>query len=508
MSSPIIEHLLRHARDRTDQPAIVEERRQATFGELAELAKQWAGQLDRRGVGPGDTVLVYVPPSIELYGLLLGLWWRGAVAVFADAWTTRNRLAQVTKLVEPSLFVGIRKAQLLRWINPVLRRVPSQGPGRPRGKRPEVQQARVDLDDTALVTFTTGSTGAPKGADRTHGFLMTQHKTLIDALGEAPDGPDLTTLPVFVLHALAAGRTSLIAPIPPGSPAGHRPERLYRFMKSHRPASTAASPAVLERLLDHMEARALTWPGDIDVHVGGAAVLPHLMQRMRRSFPLARLTAVYGSTEVEPIALKDGDALADTPVQDCRTGLPVGIPYHGVDLRIMSVHLPPRAHWTEAQWSASRTAPGEAGEIYVAGDHVLKRYYRAPPQVVRENKVRVDDVIWHRTGDAGRLDQTGELRLLGRVGQSFVIDSGRFFPLPYEMALKALAGVRNAALIPGNLRPVVCIEPYPHARGNFRSAVEALNLPFSFDFWLGAIPRDPRHNSKVDVARLHALVTP
>ena len=174
MSSPIIEHLLRHARDRTDQPAIVEERRQATFGELAELARQWAGQLDRRGVGPGDSVLVYVPPSIELYGLLLGLWWRGAVAVFADAWTTRNRLTQVTELVEPSLFIGIRKAQLLRWFNPVLRRVPSQGPGQPRGKRPEVQKARVDLDDTALVTFTTGSTGAPKGADRTHGFLITQ----------------------------------------------------------------------------------------------------------------------------------------------------------------------------------------------------------------------------------------------------------------------------------------------------------------------------------------------
>ena len=58
MSSPIIEHLMRHARDRTDQPAIVEERRQATFGELAELAKQWASQLDRRGVGPGETVLV------------------------------------------------------------------------------------------------------------------------------------------------------------------------------------------------------------------------------------------------------------------------------------------------------------------------------------------------------------------------------------------------------------------------------------------------------------------
>jgi acyl-CoA synthetase (AMP-forming)/AMP-acid ligase II len=507
MSSPIIEQLLRHARDRAHQPAIVEERRQVTFTELATLAKTWAGQLARRGVGPGDTVLVYVPPSIELYGLLLGLWWQGAVAVFADAWTTRNRLTQVAELVEPSLFVGTPKAQVLRWLNPVLRRVPSQRPGTPRAKRAEVPRADVDVDATALVTFTTGSTGAPKGADRSHGFLLTQHETLIDALGTAPEGPDLTTLPVFVLHALAAGRTSLIAPIPPGSPAGHRPEQLYRFMKGHRPTSTAASPAVLERLLDYMEVRTLTWPDPIDVHVGGAAVPPDLMRRLRRSFPLAQLTAVYGSTEVEPIALKDGDALADTSVQYCRAGLPVGKPYHGVNLRIMPVDLLPRAQWTADQWSARQLVPGEAGEIYVAGRHVLEGYYRASPQTVRENKIRVGDVTWHRTGDAGRLDCLGELRLLGRVGQSFISDSQRFFPLPYELALKALPGVRGAALVPGNPRPVVCIEPHPHARGDFRSAVAALNLPFSFDFWLGAIPRDPRHNSKVDAGRLQALVT-
>ncbi len=506
MSSPIIERLIRHARERGNQPAIVEERRTVTYSELETLTRRWAARLKTRGIGPGDPVLVYVPPSVELYAILLALWWRGAIAVFADAWTTRHRMTQVAELIEPRLFIGIDRAKVLQWLNPALRGVPSLRAARLRGTSPVSGDAphRVDPQKTALVTFTTGTTGPPKGADRSHAFLMTQHLTLLDALGEPQCGPDLTTLPIFVLHALASGRTILLAPIPAGRPAAHDPRRLFRFMHRFRPTSSQASPAVLETLLDFMERGELTWDEPLDLHVGGAAVLPALMRRLRRAFPNAQLTAVYGSTEAEPIALEDGDALAATSGATCCTGLPVGRPYRNIDLAIAPIGTDEPIP-SPMDWKRRLLSPGEPGEIFVAGAHVLDGYYGGLADLDMQNKVQVGDKIWHRTGDAGVLDAQGRLKLLGRAGDSFQAGGARHFTLPWELVLKDLEGVRNAALLPGDERPVICIET--HER-DMRKSLDSVELPFEFDLWLGRIPRDPRHNSKVDAKRLRAMVNP
>jgi acyl-CoA synthetase (AMP-forming)/AMP-acid ligase II len=505
MNSPIIEHLVRHAHERGAQPAIVEEGRAVTFSELESLTRRWAAKLKTRGIGPGDPVLVYVPPSVELYAILLALWWRGAIAVFADAWTTRHRMTQVAELIEPRLFIGIDKAKILQWMNPALRCVPSQRAKLHGWSRvSDIAPESLDPQRTALVTFTTGSTGPPKGADRSHAFLMTQHHTLLDALAEPQRGPDLTTLPIFVLHALASGRTSLLAPIPPGRPAAHDPRRLYRFMQRFRPTSCQASPAVLETLLEFMQRRRLTWREPLDLHVGGAAVLPSLMRRLRHAFPTARLTAVYGSTEAEPIALEDGDALAAIPGAACRAGLPVGRPYRNIELAIAPIAADDRAATSSAaDWTGRQLMPGEPGEIFVAGAHVLDRYYRGTGHIDTQNKIRLGEKIWHRTGDAGVLDTEGRLKLLGRAGESFRVGATRHFTLPWELVLKDLEGVRNAALLPGEDRPVICVETDGR---DVRKSLECLELPFEFDLWLGQIPRDPRHNSKTDAKRLRAMV--
>lgn len=509
MISPLIETLLAQAAKLGDTPAIIEERRSISFAALLLRTRRWAARLKTKGVGNGDTVLVFVTPGIELYALLLAIWWRGAIAVFADAWTTRHRLAQVIQRTQPALFVGVPRARALALLVPELRRVPAISTWF-LTRLPDVKMASepvsVDADQTALVTFTTGSTGEPKGADRSHRFLMTQHHTLLKALGEIPPGPELVTLPVFLLHALASGRTSLLAPIPHSQPGQHDPRRLLQFIHRHKPASVAASPAVYQRLTDFMKRRGYQYAAPIHLHIGGALVMPENMAALRQAFPNARLTAVYGSTEAEPIALIDGDELAALNSDDCLNGVPVGKLFPGARVQIIPINAGIGPTCSEANWQALCQPLGVAGEICVTGPHVVRRYFRQP-EATQGTKIQVADTTWHRTGDAGCLDTDGGLRIMGPVSHSFEANGERWYGFPLALQLESLPGAARAAVVVTDRGPVYCVEPESGADCTRLSAIlYGLDLPSCDQLWFGPIPRDPRHNSKVDYGRLEQLL--
>src|SRR5262249_60888750 len=129
-----------------------------------------------RGVAAGDCVLLFVPMSIDLYVALLAVLHCGAVAVFVDAWAGRARLDAAIAAARPRAFIGIPKAHLLRLASPALGAVPiallyhrSWFPLE-RWMRADRAQAAAALESAspALVTFTTGSTGRPKAAARSH----------------------------------------------------------------------------------------------------------------------------------------------------------------------------------------------------------------------------------------------------------------------------------------------------------------------------------------------------
>ena len=109
--------------------------------------------------------------------------------------------------------------------------------------------APCDDDASALLTFTSGSTGEPKAAMRTHGFLLAQQRVLAQTLGLRAGAVDLTTLPVFVLANLAAGVTSVLPDADLRRPGAIDPAPVLAQMARHRPASLVASPALLDRLI-------------------------------------------------------------------------------------------------------------------------------------------------------------------------------------------------------------------------------------------------------------------
>ena len=499
----VVERFRAQAAARPDAPAIVEgrgrHRRVTTFADLDRRSAAGAGRLTVAGVGPGDRVLVLVPVSSALYAVLAAVFRVGAVAVIVDPGAGRQRLAEAVARVEPAAVVGTPKAHLLRLIVPSVRRIPSRfvvggwAPGAERWEGgPPVPVTPVGPAAPALLTFTSGTTGRPKAAVRTHGLLAAQHAALAAALDLRPGDVDLATMPVVVLAALASGVTTVLADADLRRPGAVDAGRVLRQVHDEGVTRCVASPAFFERLLGHPEAGALARLRRVDT--GGAPVFPDLLARLGAL--AGEAVGVYGSTEAEPIAHAAVPSEADRRRVAAGAGLPVGVPVDAIALRVMpDAWGESVGPFTEAVWEARALGSGAVGEIVVAGDHVVPGYLGGEGDA--ETKVDVAGRRWHRTGDAGRLDADGRLWLLGRCAAASRRDGGVVYPLQIEAALRETLGVR-AAFLEVDGRRVVAVEGA--VPDGLADAVPWAGIDAAVP--VDALPVDRRHNAKVDVAAL------
>ncbi len=469
-----------------------------SYAALLEDTRRLAGTLRRLGIGAGDAVVAMVPMSRALYTLALALLRIGAPLVFVDPWVGLARLDRCVALVEPKAFAGVGLARLLRLLSPACRRIPIALGGRALARGIAEGDARagdriepLGPDAPALLTFTTGSTGEPKGVLRTHGFLDAQRRALTDALGMRGDDVDLAALPIFVLNNLANGATSVIPRFDPRRPAAVDPGPVVAQIEEFRASTAAASPAFFRPIVRFCRAAGRTLPSLRAVFTGGAPVPPDLLAEMRAAFPRAAVTVVYGSTEAEPIATIDAREILEETAAATREGRGscVGRPVACARVRT----LPPGA---------------PVGEIAVAGPHVNERYYKNE-RAIEETKVRDEDgTLWHRTGDAGRIDEKGRIWLLGRTNAGVRAGDRTVWPLEVEPVVERCCPlVERAAFVGVRGRAVVAVVP---RRGARRSDVEAAvraacrerGLPCDEVRAVRAIPLDPRHNAKIDHAAL------
>ena len=516
----VVDLFRRQAEARPDAPALVEgrrgRRRVVTFADLDRRAERGAGRLRAAGLGPGDRVLVLVPFSARLYEVLASVFRAGLVAVVLDPGAGRAHVARCCAMAAPAAFVGIPKAHLLRALVPAVRAVPRRfavggwapraddwdeaappprGPARTAGGVED-----VGPDAPALLTFTSGTTGRPKAAVRTHGLLAAQHAALAAALDLRPGQVDLATLPVVALASLASGVTVVLPDVDLRRPAAFDARRVLGQVRVERPTRCTAGPAFFERLLDHAR------PGDLDsldrVDTGGAPVHPDLLRRLEATG--ARAFAVYGSTEAEPVAHLDGITDADARRVAEGAGLPAGRPVPHVEVRVVADRWgTPLGPFTAAEWNAEALPPGETGEVVVAGDHVVPGYLGGVGNA--ETKVDVAGRRWHRTGDAGRVEADGRLWLAGRCGSASRRDGDVVYPLPVEAAVRARTGARTAfADVDG--RRVLAVEGLPRSRGVAPPPDPGAGWGLDAVVPVRRIPVDRRHNAKVDAAALRDLL--
>ncbi|HEX3134218.1 MAG TPA: AMP-binding protein, partial [Planctomycetota bacterium] len=454
----LVELVLAQARARPQAPAIIAGERTLSFAELGECSARAAALFRQAGFVPGDAVLVFVPMGIDLYILLAGLWRVGLVALVVDPSAGRAHLARSVTRMSPKGFVGTTMAQFLRLSVRELRRIPrAWSTGFPwfcrrwsalDHQQPDERVESLSDDHPALVTFTSGSTGGPKGAVRTHGFLRAQHAAVSRSLDHQVGAMDLSTLPIFALANLASGQSVLIPDADVRRPGAIDPAPVLAQIARYRPRSAVASPAFFERLADGCDTGAGSIASFQAIFTGGAPVFPQLLERLQRLAPQAQVVAVYGSTEAEPIAeiaYRDMDA-ADLAAQRGGKGLLAGPVVTGIDLAILPDYWgTPVSAMSAGELTGIRLPAGVPGEITVAGDHVLSGYLGGAGDA--ETKFRVDGRIWHRTGDAGYLDERGRLWLLGRCGARITDARGTLYPFAVETAARTVTGICRAALV-------------------------------------------------------------
>jgi acyl-CoA synthetase (AMP-forming)/AMP-acid ligase II len=512
----IAEILLRRASELGDNAAIVDARgkrdRSYSFRELESATANVANELASAGLKPGDGVLLLHPVAAELYLVLIALFRLGGVAIFLDPSAGREHVERCCTIFPPKAFFGRPRAQLLRWTIPALRRVPrafcsSWFPSAQRlnfgaGSTSAHEIVPLSSEAPALVTFTSGSTGQPKAAMRSHGFLVAQHHALEASLGLLPGTRDLTTLPIFVLANLASGVTSVLPDADLRAPGRIVARPVLTQIERHKIQTTAASPALLSRLLDECASSGTTLSSLSSIFIGGAPVFPGLLRKAKQFCPQAKVWAVYGSTEAEPmaeIALRD-IAKEDFDAMEQGKGLLAGRPVSSISLRVIrdawGTPIPPL---DLAAFERLMTAVGEPGEIVVSGGHVLRGYLNGEGDA--ETKFEVDGARWHRTGDLGYMDRSGRLWLLGRCNGKVQDDRGTLYPFAVECAAMQAAAVRRAALAAVAGRRVLAIE------GEKTLSLDTISKSLSWAqldqvVRLDQVPVDKRHNAKTDYVAL------
>jgi long-subunit acyl-CoA synthetase (AMP-forming) len=363
---------------------------------------------------------------------------------------------------------------LLKYALPTLwplRHLRHNGADHPPHNTPAPEQG-----DLALISFTSGTSGAPKAIPRSHGFLTAQHHAVAPMLYSQQAERDLVTFPVFVLINIASGQTSVLPNWKMSRLGTLDAKQLQDWIQSQNVSRALLPPALCEKLA------ATNIPdGLLTVFTGGGPVFPDVLNQLQTTKPDLQVTCVYGSTEAEPIAHLDASTIGANDHAKMRSGhgLLVGHPTDDIQVRIVE------------------------DEIQVAGAHVNGGYVN--PEHDIENKIKDGAVTWHRTGDAGYFDDENRLWLLGRVGSQVKVNNEQIYPFAVEVAARQWRGVRQCALMTvGDAACLVIEGDAPHIE-TWRMKAAELHIENLKS--VKKIPMDKRHASKVDRVALEKLLS-
>ena len=474
--------------------AIIDKNGETTYDQLNQQVINVAQHLLNSGITKGDVVLLYVNISRELYGLLLGLNRIGAVVLFIDPTYGPKELKHCITLTKPKAMIVDDKLQFLaRLLAPLFgikKVIALSNFENAYSSENNTSIAEVDASHPALITFTSGSSGLPKGIVRSHGFLERQCQILSDELDIGQSLSEITTLPIFVLANLACGVTSIL-------PVKANIKLVAQQVLQYLPERILAAPAFLLQLATYLKSENIKCHFVRQVLTGGGPVFPQLLILLRQVFPEAKLVTVYGSTEAEPIAHLDVSS-SNAEIMSkiaAGAGLPQGKVSPHVDLAILPGDL--SGLYTEAQFDLLRAEAHVIGEIVVAGEHVVNGYISAIGD--NENKIKVGSRIFHRTGDAGYIDNEGNLFLVGRAAMKVDLPGSALYPLAVEASVMATGLVESCAFLEVNKKRILVAKLSAAAEDNSAAKLHDLLQFASIDQIVirSSLPMDKRHNSKI-----------
>ncbi len=491
-----------------------------TFKQFFGLVTVTAAGLKKVGIGHGDRVIIFLPMSIHLYQTMAAVQMIGASAVFLDSWARRDQLGASAEIADAKAMISFEMAFNLCKGTPQTEKIPIRivvGPH--HGKytatldeiqrtEPLMQAAPMRGDETALITFTTGSSGRPKGANRTHDFLAAQHYALHECIPYNKDDLDLPAFPIFSLNNLAEGVMTVIPIIDIGCPSEKDSLMLASQILSLGITCATLSPSMMAGLAAFCAQNSVVMPKIRRLITGGAPISNDTLALMKKAVPNAKIWVLYGSTEVEPIAHIEADEILN-PKHSGGEGVCVGHFAEGLETRFIKIRKD-NIKLQNDDWSRLEVADGEVGELLVAGLHVCKSYFNDPEAVERAKVIETNGKVWHRTGDLTVLDKDHNLWLVGRVHNAIARGDRMLFPVKVEMLMKKIDGVKQSAFlgVPDKdlgekAYALVQLADGSKSRkgeiiNSIARALKAEKVPFDFLDTVDSIPMDQRHHSKVE----------
>jgi len=412
-----------------------------TSRELLERVDRLAEELAALGVREGDRVVYWLPNHWRTPVYLFATWKLGAIAVPFDREMNPEAGARILNDVEPRLIIAgygerpawARNAEITEWWEP----------GSQDGALTATPWA-AQPEPIAVIVFTSGTTGTPKGVMLTHANLTFQAGAVADRVPLDASCRVAGLLPLShalelgtMIHAIAAGAATHYVP-------SRRGPDILRVLQEQQITHMVVVPQVLtmmgQALQEQLQAsvpapvfrsmmaaadrlpfaarRHLFWPvhrrlgGHLRLMIAGGAALPTETQMLWERLGV-RVVQGYGVTECSPaVAISKPDG--STPI-----GSP-GPPLQGVEVRL-----------------------NPDGELLVRGPNVMTGYWRDP-----ERTAEVLHDGWYATGDLGTVDAQGNIRIVGRARDLIVLPSGmNVWPQDIEDVLRSHPAVKDAVVL-------------------------------------------------------------
>lgn len=420
--------LLDTVRRHPERPAIRLDDTAMDYATLCDAAQRAAALLRAHGVMPGDRVGLVLPnvPAfpVMFYGAMIAgavvvpmnpllkareveyyLTDSGARVIVAGQEMADAARAGATAVGAEALVVGPTGLDLLP------------------DHRAELTE-RAD-SDTAVILYTSGTTGQPKGAELTHANLSSNARTWAETLIETvPDDVFVGCLPLFHSFGLTVGLNATVF-------AGacltlvprFDPERVLALIERDRATVFAGVPTMFIGML-HAPNRSAYDAASLRVCLTGGASMPlEVLRGFEEAFGCIVLES-YGCSETSPTAS------SNYPGRPRKPGS-IGIPVRGVEFRLL-----------DDDSGAEITAAGEVGEIAIKGENVMKGYWGRPEATA---EAIVDG--WFRTGDLARRDEDGYYYIVDRKKQLIIRGGYNVYPREIEEVLHEHPAVAEVAVI-------------------------------------------------------------
>jgi long-chain acyl-CoA synthetase len=428
--------------------ATISEGGRRTYAELDESARRFAAELLSAGIQPGDRVAVMVPNVPAFTIAYFGVLYAGCVVVPLNTLLVANEVAfqledsearalVVHEMVAPAGIEGARRVASCRHIYTAGRDSLCDGDKRlvddiRSGLTADLAQTAGD--DTAVILYTSGTTGKPKGAELTHlGLYLNAQLVAERNFGRWPDNivvlrPEdvgIAALPLY--HAF--GQTNIQNAV---LYSGGAISYLLRFCAADaaeviardRVTFFAGVPTMYIALLNDLEIPDGTLGplATLKYCVSGGAPLPvEVKQQFTRRFGLA-IQEGYGLSETSPLACIQS-------IDEAAKAGAIGKPAYGVEMKIVD--------------DEDREVPrGERGEIVIRGHNIMKGYFKRPEATAAAMRNG-----WFHSGDIGYVDEDGDFVIVDRKKDLIIRGGYNVYPREVEEALYTHPAIAEAAVI-------------------------------------------------------------